>query len=46
MEYLEGHDLSKLIQHRGRLPADKAVDLTLQACTAIAEAHEVDSGVS
>jgi serine/threonine-protein kinase len=39
MEYLEGHDLSKLIQHRGRLPADKAVDLTLQACTAIAEAH-------
>jgi serine/threonine-protein kinase len=39
MEYLEGGDLSSLIQKRGPLPITEAVDYVLQACEAIAEAH-------
>jgi len=39
MEYLEGHDLSKVLAARGRLPLEEAVDYLLQACDAIAEAH-------
>jgi len=39
MEYLEGNDLSGILKERGPLPPHVAVDWTLQACEAIAEAH-------
>ena len=39
MEYLEGSDLSRVVQQRGALPAKDAVEYLLQACEAIAEAH-------
>jgi serine/threonine-protein kinase len=39
MEFLEGHDLSYELQARGRLPYVEAVDVVLQACVAMAEAH-------
>jgi cytochrome c peroxidase len=39
MEYLTGIDIRALLQERGRLPAEEAVDYILQACEAIAEAH-------
>jgi hypothetical protein len=39
MEYLDGSDLSSVIQKRGPLPIQEAVDYVLQACEAIAEAH-------
>jgi hypothetical protein len=39
MEYLEGGDLGALIETNGPLDAVVAVDLVLQACEAIAEAH-------
>ena len=39
MEYLEGSDLSALLEKQGPLPIDRAVDFVLQACEAIAEAH-------
>ena len=39
MEYLEGSDLSAWLAEHGRLPVEQAVDLLLQACEAIAEAH-------
>jgi serine/threonine-protein kinase len=38
MEYLEGEDLDQVVA-RGPLPYILAVDLTLQACEALAEAH-------
>ena len=38
MEYLEGEDLAKLVL-RGALPVEQAVEFTLQACEALAEAH-------
>jgi len=41
MEYLEGADLSALLQHHGRLPVEQAADYLLQACEAIAQAHEL-----
>ena len=41
MEYLEGSDLSVLLQRQGRLPVDVAADYLLQACEAIAQAHEL-----
>lgn len=39
MEYLEGQDLSVLLEESGRLPLETAVDYMLQACEAMAEAH-------
>jgi serine/threonine protein kinase len=41
MELLRGMDLSKLLQTRGGLPLEEAVDYVLQACEALAEAHGV-----
>jgi serine/threonine-protein kinase len=41
MEYLEGGDLSGVLQKQGRLPVAQAVDFVLQACEAIAEAHSL-----
>jgi eukaryotic-like serine/threonine-protein kinase len=39
MEYLEGSDLASLLEQRGALPLDQALDFTLQTCEAIAAAH-------
>ncbi len=39
MEHLEGQDLASVIAERGQLPIAEAVDLLMQACEAIAEAH-------
>jgi serine/threonine protein kinase len=40
MEYLQGCDLAAWLQARGRLRVETAVDFILQACDAIAEAHD------
>jgi hypothetical protein len=39
MEYLEGTDLAALLERDGPMAVAQAVDLVLQACEAIAEAH-------
>jgi serine/threonine-protein kinase len=39
MEHLEGRDLAAELKARGPLPFTTAVDLMLQACEAVAEAH-------
>ncbi|HSN86692.1 MAG TPA: protein kinase, partial [Thermoanaerobaculia bacterium] len=39
MEHLSGTDLDQLLQERGPLPIEEAVEYVLQACEAIAEAH-------
>jgi len=39
MELLEGSDLSDMVQNRGALPVQEAVDYVIQACEAVAEAH-------
>ncbi len=41
MEYLEGKDLSTLLEEGDSLPPGIAVDYVLQACEAIAEAHRL-----
>lgn len=41
MEYLHGCDLGGLVQQRGPLPTEEAVDYVLQAAEAIAEAHSL-----
>jgi hypothetical protein len=39
MEYLDGTDLSRVLQRRGPLPVEQATDFVLQVCEALAEAH-------
>ena len=39
MEYLDGRDLASWISERGALSIEQTVELVLQACEAIAEAH-------
>jgi serine/threonine-protein kinase len=39
MEFLEGSDLSHLLEKQGPLPVADAVDYIIQGCEAIAEAH-------
>jgi len=39
MEHLEGRDLSNWLRARGPLSIEQAVELVVQACEAIAEAH-------
>jgi serine/threonine protein kinase len=41
MEYLEGCDLAIWLRDRGALPVEQAVDFVLQACDALAEAHDL-----
>jgi len=43
MEYVDGEDLSGLLRRIGRLPGDKAVEISRQLCAALAAAH--DEGV-
>lgn len=40
MEYLDGRDLKQVLDERGPLPLDEAVLFVMQACEAVAEAHE------
>ena len=40
MEHLEGRDLSNELRERGPLPVGLAVRYVMQACEAVAEAHE------
>lgn len=42
MELLEGKNLATMLREVKRLPAAEAVDLALQACDAMAEAHSHD----
>jgi serine/threonine protein kinase len=39
MEFLEGQDLSALLEERGPRPVDEAVEYILQTCEAMGEAH-------
>lgn len=39
MEYLDGSDLGEIIKHYGKQDVTVSVDLLLQACEAMAEAH-------
>jgi serine/threonine-protein kinase len=41
MEYLEGADLNAILKHHGAQDSAIAVDLILQACEALAEAHSI-----
>ncbi len=43
MEYVDGEDLSSLLQRIGRLPADKAMEIARRICAGVAAAH--DKGV-
>ncbi len=39
MEYLDGDDLGQILEERGAMAPEPAVQLVLQACEAVAEAH-------
>jgi serine/threonine protein kinase len=39
MEYLDGSDIGSVLEQRGAMPVEMAVDCVLQACDAVAEAH-------
>ena len=41
MELLEGRDLAGWLEQRGPLPVEQAVEFVLQACVAVAEAHQL-----
>ena len=41
MEFLTGKDLDQIVSHHGVLPIQQAVDYVLQACEALAEAHNI-----
>src|SRR5262249_18177189 len=41
MEFLEGKDLGRFLREGKRFPIDEALDLTVQACDALARAHAV-----
>src|SRR6478736_2049344 len=41
LEYLEGEDLGLVLHRWGRLPVPFAVELVVQACVAVAEAHSL-----
>jgi serine/threonine protein kinase len=40
MELLEGHDLANLLEKRGRLPVEEALDYVLPVVAAVAAAHD------
>jgi hypothetical protein len=40
MELIDGEDLSSLLRRIGRLPADKALEISRQLCAGLAAAHE------
>ena len=40
MEFISGHDLSKIIAQKGRIPLDQAIDIIIQICSGLAYAAE------
>jgi serine/threonine-protein kinase len=40
MEYVDGEDLASLLRRIGRLPPDKALELSRQLCAGLAAAHD------
>src|ERR1700761_3482627 len=40
MEFLQGSDLSKILEQRGKLGVQESIDYIVQGCEAIAEAHQ------
>jgi hypothetical protein len=40
MEYVDGEDLSSLVRRIGRLPQDKATEVSRQICAGLAAAHD------
>jgi hypothetical protein len=40
MEYVDGEDLASLLKRIGRLPADKALDISRELCAGLAAAHD------
>ena len=42
MEYVDGEDLSSLLQRIGRFPEDRALEIARQICAGLAAAHERD----
>jgi len=40
MEYVDGEDLASLLRRIGRLPQDKALELSRQLCAGLSAAHE------
>lgn len=40
MEYVDGDDLSSLLRRIGRLPSDKAIEISRQLCFGLAAIHE------
>jgi serine/threonine-protein kinase len=40
MEYIDGEDLASLLQRIGRLPSDKALEISRKLCAGLAAAHE------
>ena len=42
MEYVPGCDLAQLVNEQGRLPVEQAIDITSQAASGLANAHEND----
>src|SRR5258706_718315 len=40
MEYLDGEDLGSLLRRIGRLPSDKAMEISRKLCAGLAAAHE------
>ena len=41
MEYVGGEDLSSLLRRTGRLPRDKALEITRKLCAGLAAAHDM-----
>ncbi|MBC8031149.1 MAG: serine/threonine protein kinase [Pyrinomonadaceae bacterium] len=41
MEYIKGEELSSLLRRIGRIPSDKAIQLSRQICAGLAAAHDV-----
>src|SRR6478736_5219426 len=41
MEYVDGEDIASLIRRIGRLPQDKATEISRQICAGLAAAHEL-----
>jgi serine/threonine protein kinase len=40
MEFVDGEDIASLMRRIGRLPGDKALEITRQVCAGLAAAHE------
>jgi serine/threonine-protein kinase len=41
MEYIEGRNLKQVIREEGRLPVNRAAEITRQICEGLLDAHEI-----